>query len=220
MRISPEACPVTENPRGVPLMTFVRAIAAGDDAVASQLLAAAPALASTRIEVGATRQVAKDHFLEEIGHYVYAGDTALHVAAAAYRLEIANNLIALGAGIRARNRRGAEPLHYAADGGPGSRNWNPRAQAATIACLIAAGADPNATDKSGVAPLHRAVRTRCAAAVQALLEHGADARLTNKNGSTPMLLATQNTGRGGSGSADARAQQQEIVRLLQHASGR
>jgi ankyrin repeat protein len=213
-RISPEAFPVTESTHGAPLMTLVRAIAAGNDAVASPLLAAAPALANARIEVGATRQVAKDYFLEEIGHYVYAGDIALHVAAAAYRLEIANKLIALGADIRARNRRGAEPLHYAADGGPGSRNWNPRAQAATIACLIAAGADPNAADKSGVAPLHRAVRTRCAAAVQALLEHGADARLTNKNGSTPMLLATQNTGRGGSGSADARAQQQEIVRLL------
>jgi hypothetical protein len=30
----------------------------------------------------------------------------------------------------------------------------------------------------------------------------------------PMLLATQNTGRGGSGSLEAKAQQQEIVRLL------
>jgi hypothetical protein len=220
MRVSPEALPVIENADGAPLMMLVRVIAAGDNAVASQLLAAAPALACARIEVGATRQAAKDYFLEEIGHYVYGGDTALHVAAAAYRLEIANKLIALGADVRARNRRGAEPLHYAADGGPGSRNWNPCAQAATIACLIAAGADPNAVDRSGVAPLHRAVRTRCAGAVQALLEHGADARLTNKNGSTVMLLATQNTGRGGSGSADAKAQQQEIVRLLQqHAAG-
>ena len=76
-------------------------------------------------------------------------------------------------------------------------------------------AEPNALDKSGVAPLHRAVRTRCAAAVQALLDHGADARLTNGNGSTPMLLATQTTGRGGSGSTDAKAQQHEIVRLLE-----
>jgi hypothetical protein len=36
----------------------------------------------------------------------------------------------------------------------------------------------------------------------------------NKNGSTPMLLASQNIGRGGSGSADAKAQQKEILRLL------
>jgi ankyrin repeat protein len=98
------------------------------------------------------------------------------------------------------------------DGMPGSRTWNPPAQAATVAHLIAAGADPNATDKSGVTPLHRAVRTRCAIAVKALLEAGA--RRKNKSGSTPMLLATQNTGRGGSGSSEAKAQQELIVQLL------
>jgi hypothetical protein len=98
---------------------------------------------------------------------------------------------------------------------PGSRAWKPDAQAATVACLIEAGADPNALDKNGVTPLHRAVRTRCAAAVKALLEGGADPRRKNKNGSTPMLLATLNTGRGGSGSREAKAQQEWIVRLLQ-----
>jgi hypothetical protein len=96
---------------------------------------------------------------------------------------------------------------------PGSRRWNPSAQAATIAHLIEAGADPNATDKSGVTPLHRAVRTRCAAAVKALLEAGADPRRKNNSGSTPILLATQNTGRGGSGSPEAKAQQELIVQL-------
>jgi hypothetical protein len=34
------------------------------------------------------------------------------------------------------------------------------------------------------------------------------------NGSTPLLFATQNTGRAGSGSADAKAQQKEILRIL------
>ena len=63
--------------------------------------------------------------------------------------------------------------------------------------------------------MHRAVRTRCAAAVKALLEGGADPRRKNKHGSTPMLLATRNTGRGGSGSREAKAQQERIVRLLQ-----
>jgi hypothetical protein len=166
-------------------------------------------------ESGATRQTAKSYYMDEIGHYLYAGDTALHVAAAAYRQEIVQNLIATGANVRARNRRGAEPLHYAVDGMPGSRRWNPHAQAATIARLIEAGADPNATDKSGVTPLHRAVRTRCAAAVKALLEGGADPRRKNRSGSTPMLLATQNTGRGGSGSCEAKAQQELIVQMLQ-----
>ena len=152
--------------------------------------------------------------LEEIGHYVYKGDTALHVAAAAYRLAIVSRLLKEGPNVRARNRRGAEPLHYAADGGPGSPSWKPRAQGATVAALIAAGADPNAEDIGGVTPLHRAVRTRCAGAVRALLDGGADARRTNKNGSTPMRLATLTTGRGSSGSDDAKAQQEEIVRLL------
>jgi ankyrin repeat protein len=123
-------------------------------------------------------------------------------------------LIALGADIRARNRLGVEPLHLAADGAPGSRSWNPRAQAGTISLLIQAGADPNANNKNGTAPLHRAVRTRSAAAVEALLAGGADPRLKTRNGSTPMTLAEQTTGRGGSGSPQAKAQQKEIVRLL------
>jgi ankyrin repeat protein len=123
-------------------------------------------------------------------------------------------LVAAGAAVRARNRRGAEPLHYAADGGPGSPVWNPTAQTATVALLIDAGADPNAVDNSGVAPLHRAVRTRCTAAVEALLDGGADPGRKNKNGSTPMLLATHNTGRGGSGSSEAKAEQARIVELL------
>src|SRR6516162_564745 len=156
------------------LMTLVRTIVTADDTVAFHLLAANPALAKARFEIGATRQTAETFYLDGIGHYIYAGDTALHLAAAAYHQEIVPKLIATGANVRARNRRGAEPLHYAVDGMPSSRRWNPSAQAATVARLIAAGADPNATDKSGVTPLHRAVRTRCAAAVNALLEGGAD----------------------------------------------
>ena len=202
------------------LMDMMRAIVADDAETISRALVAFPDLASAALTEGATRQGAKDYWLEEIGHYTYKGDTALHVAAAAYRHVIAGKLIDAGAVVRARNRRGAEPLHYAADGGPGSPSWNPEAQAATIAVLIAAGADPNATDSSGVAPLHRAVRTRCTGAVLALLKGGADIRRKNKNGSTPLRLATLTTGRGGSGSVEAKAQQVEIVRLLKEHGAR
>jgi ankyrin repeat protein len=153
-------------------------------------------------------------FFDEIKHYMYKGDTALHMAAAAYQERIAVELIARGADVRAQNRRGAEPLHYAADGAPSFHHWNPTAQAAVVAYLIQAGADPNAVDKEGVTPLHRAVRTRCAGAVKALLEGGADVGARNKNGSTPMFLANRNTGRGGTGTPEAKAQQVEIVRLL------
>jgi hypothetical protein len=178
-------------------------------------LAASPTLATARAEEGASRQSAKEYFLAEIHHYVYAGDTALHIAAAAYQPEIIRLLIAMGADVGATNRRGAQPLHYGADGIPGSPFWNPAAQGETVTCLIEAGADPNATDKGGVTPLHRAVRTRCAAAVRALIDGGADARRRNKGGSTPIELATLTTGRGGTGSPEAKGQQAEIVRLLQ-----
>ena len=207
-------------PRVASLMVLMRAIVADDAEMVSRLLDTSPDLAGASLAEGATRQGAKDFWLEEIGHYVYKGDTALHVAAAAYRHAIVRKLIDAGASVRARNRRGAEPLHYAADGAPGSRFWNPEAQAATIVALIAAGADPDAIDNGGVAPLHRAVRTRCTAAVRALLESGADIRRKNKSGSTPMRLATLATGRGGSGSAEAKAQQVEIVRLLENHGAR
>jgi hypothetical protein len=203
-----------------PLMGLAEAIIASDSAGVARLLRASPDLARASFAEGATRSDPQAHWLEKIGHYVYRGDTALHVAAAVYRHGIVRQLVEAGADVRARNRRGAEPLHYAADGAPGSPQWNPEAQGATIAALIAAGADPDAVDNSGVAALHRAVRTRSAGAVRALLEGGADGRRKNKNGSTPMKLATSTTGRGGSGSAAAKAQQREIVRLLeQHGAG-
>ena len=145
---------------------------------------------------------------------MYAGDTPLHAAAAGYRVDLARALLKTGANISARNRRGAAPLHYAADGVPESRNWNPQAQAETIALLINAGADPNALDKSGVAPLHRAVRQRCPAAVDSLLRNGAGVRLKNRSGSTPLHLAVQNTGRGGTGSPESKALQREIIEQL------
>ena len=43
---------------------------------------------------------------------------------------------------------------------PRAAYWKPAAQQEVIRHLIEAGADPDAMDKSGVAPLHRAVRTR------------------------------------------------------------
>jgi len=196
------------------LWSLLGAIASGERTRAIQLLEAAPRLAIEAAHVGATRETADAHFLDAIEHYVYAGDTALHIAAAAYAPDVARELIRLGASPRARNRMGAEPLHYAAVGNPGSRHWDPVAQAAVIDVLIDAGADPNAVDKRATAPIHCAVRTRCAAAVHVLLAHGADPRAKTRTGSMPLHLAVQTTGRGGSGTAGARTQQEEIIRLL------
>jgi ankyrin repeat protein len=122
--------------------------------------------------------------------------------------------VSRGANVRARNRRGAEPIHYAADGIPGSDGWDPDAQYAVVEFLIREGADPNSQDKSGVAPLHRAVRTRSTAAVRALLANGADPVKRNKSGLTPLHLAVQNTGRSSAGTAIARDEQEKIIQLL------
>ncbi len=197
------------------LESMIGVIVAGDAEGVSRLLTASPHLARVSFQAGATRQSAVPFFLDRIGRYIYAGDTALHIAAAAYQTKIVNDLLAAGADVHARNRRGQEALHVGACGSPGSRSWNPLAQSATITRLVEAGADPNVLDKSGVSPLHKAIRTRCAAAVRTLLDLGADPAGPNKNGSTPMLLARQNTGRGGSGSEEAKLQQQEILRLLE-----
>ena len=83
-----------------------------------------------------------------------------------------------------------------------------------ISYLIDAGADPDAIDKSGVAPLHRAVRTRSSAAVSALIDKGADPLLMNKSGSTALHLAVQNTGKSSSGSEAAKREQHRIIGFL------
>jgi hypothetical protein len=197
-------------------LDFIRLVVNGDAADIAVRLAASPALATTSCKTGASRQSSSTFFFADIAHYLYAGDTALHMAAAAFRRPVAELLIAHGADCRAKNRRGAQPLHYAAD----ANHWDPDAQADTIAYLISIGADPDAVDRDGVTPLHRAVRTRSLPAVQALLDGRADPRMPNKAGSTPLHLAVQTTGRGGGGSPAARAQQAGIVRLLVERGGR
>ena len=198
---------------GALLALFV-AITARDHRDIARRLDESRDLVTRVIRIGASRQGPDDYFLVAIRHHVYAGDTALHVAAAAHQRGTAEMLVENGADVRARNRRGAEPLHYAADGSPGAQYWDPVAQGDVIAYLIEAGADPNALDKSGVAPIHRAVRTRSPSAVGALINGGADPKLMNKSGSTPLHLAVQNTGRSDSGSDAAKEGQGRIIALL------
>lgn len=184
------------------LPPLIEAIVADDEEAVSGLLRDQPGLTNLTIS--------EEIFVPAIVHQLYAGDTALHVAAAGFRDTIIAQLLATGASATVRNRRGAQPLHYAAD----TNHHAPDAQAATITVLLKAGADPNALDKSGTAPLHRAVRTRGSAAVKCLLDGGADPNLKNGSESTPLHLALHTTGRGGTGTPDAKAQQAEIIRLL------
>lgn len=192
-------------------MTLTRllvAIADLDHKAATDLLNATPSLATA----GLARR--DEFFLAERLAQVYEGDTALHAAGFSYDPEMAQDLITRGASIRARNRRGAEPLHAAAIGVPDSVSWNPASQRDVITYLVEAGADPNAAAAGGVTPLHRAVRNRCSAAVEALLGAGADPRLPNDRGSTAFDLAHWTTGRGGTGSEVAKAEQRIIIELL------
>ena len=194
------------------LTQLIVAIATSDQQTALALLDATPSL----VTAGLARD--EEFFVAERLAQVYEGDTALHAAAFSYDTAMARELVARGANIRARNRRGAEPLHAATMGGPGAAHWNPTQQRTVILSLVEAGADPNAKAAGGVTPLHRAVRNRCSAAVEALLSVGADPHLANDSGSIASDLAHWTTGRGGTGSAEAKAEQEIIIRLLDRTS--
>ncbi len=186
--------------------TLLRAILDDDRASVQDLVTADSSLVC--------RCISEARFYDsKIFHWLYVGDTSLHLAAAGYRVEIVRMLLAAGADPNAAmNHRHSGPLHYAADGYIIGPAWDPERQTETIKLLLEAGADVNAQDKNGAAPLHRAVRTRCAAAARVLLEAGGDPTLMNNAaGSTAFHLAVQNTGRGGSGTDQARAAQREII---------
>ena len=195
-------------------MPLVRLIVAGDARAVTKHLDAQPSLVTAPFKLGATRGNPTDYFFDAIRHYVYEGDTALHMAAAAMQPKIVRDLLKRKADPRAVNRRGASPLHYAVDGGPCSAHWTDGAQASIIEALLDAGADLAAVDKGGVTALHRAVRNRTSPGVAALLSRGASATAPNKSGSRPLHLAVQSTGKSGSGSAGAQAEQRRIIELL------
>lgn len=147
-------------------------------------------------------------------HWLYVGDTFLHLATAALQDAMVEMLLECGASARAVNRRGASPLHYVCDLRPRSGGvWSPDLQERIIDRLLAAGGLLDQGDDGGATPLHRAVRARSVVAVRALLRHGANvsARLRS-NGSTPLHLAV--TGSGAGGTAGTKEEQLEIIRAL------
>ena len=189
------------------LESLLQAIVIDDRAAAQRLIKKHPALSAAL--------VAKPRLYEsKTVHWLYANDTALHLAAAGHRVEIARRLLRAGADPNAcRNHRQSRPLHYAADGFQ-CVPFDPREQVKTIRVLLKAGADIHAVDKNGATALHRAVRTRSAAAVEFLLESGADPSIKNRPGATPFHLAVQSTGRGGTGEPAAKAAQQRIIESM------
>jgi ankyrin repeat protein len=187
---------------------FFAAIVDDDASAVKKLLQAEPGLA--------TRLIGKAKlYRSAIFHWIYVGDTALHLAAAGHRVEIVRLLLDAGADPNAaKNMRKSSPLHYAADGCITCPVWDARRQVETLRCLIRKGGDIHLQDMNGATPLHRAVRTRCVAAVKFLMQSGSDPMMRNKPGSTPFHLAIQNTGRGGSGEPAAIEAQREIIKTF------
>lgn len=185
---------------------LLRAVLSREDAEVRRLLRTVPDIVRARFE--------QDYLVEAIPHWLYVGDTALHLAAAALNVPAVELFLNAGADSQTQNRRGATPLHYACDARPMSAGvWNPSSQAKIIELLRRHKADLEHADRGGVTALHRAVRARSPAAVKGLLKAGArvDVRL-GRGGSTALHLAVQSTGAGGT--AGAVAEQLEIVTLL------
>src|SRR5207244_5537537 len=87
---------------------MLSAILDDNQAWVRKLLKADRGLAVQRVEEAKLYQ-------SKIFHWLYAGDTALHLAAAGYREKIAHILLAAGADPNAAgNHRRSRPLHYAA----------------------------------------------------------------------------------------------------------
>src|SRR5437016_4667605 len=106
-----------------------------DAIVAANLSAARKVLADEPALVAYT--VPADRLIESIPHWMYFGDTPLHLAAAALKDRIVDLLLERGANPRAINRRGASPLHYVCDPRPHARGvWNPESQARIIDRLV------------------------------------------------------------------------------------
>ena len=185
---------------------LLEAVLSREDADVKRLLRTVPDVVRTRVE--------QDYLVEAIPHWLYVGDTALHLAAAALNASAVKLFLHAGADPKTQNRRGAAPLHYACDARPMSAGvWNPSSQAKIIELLLQHQADLEQVDHGGVTALHRAVRARSPAAVQGLLKAGARVDVPlGKGGSTALHLAVQSTGAGGT--AGAVSEQLEIVTLL------
>ena len=110
------------------------------------------------------------------GNNAVGGQTALHLAAAAARLDMVRVLLRAGANPKLGDNRGLTPLHLA--------------PSALIAqALLAAGADPNATTQAMDTPLHLAALNNRLGVIKTLLNTGADAGLLNQSGRTALDLA-------------------------------
>lgn len=186
------------------LRSLIAAIVADDRRKVGELLQTGPELVRGSVVQG--------HYENRLAHWIYAGDSALHVAAAGHRVEIVRTLLAAGAaGNAAGNHLQCQPLHYAVDSYLNNPFWDAARQVATLQLLLEAGVSIDATDKNGATALHHAVRVGGVTAVKFLLAANADITIRNKSGSPPFHLAVQSLDRRGAGQGRTRAAQREII---------
>ena len=198
------------------LTRLLMAIATPIGGVAVDLLDATPSLVTASV---ARRD---EFFLAERRAQVYEGDTALHAAAFSSDADMARDLRGTRRAMCGQGtRRGAEPLHAAVIGAPGSAPWDPARQQAVILALIEAAADPNATAAGGVTPLHRAVRNR--ARLPSRCCCGSGPILASRTTAVRRRARTSQrwtTGRGGTGFGRGQAEQRLIIELFDQATVR
>jgi ankyrin repeat protein len=106
-------------------------------------------------------------------------NTALFVAASKGCLALARRLIAAGASVAARDRRGAMPLAHAARAG----------SVGAVQLFLGAGAAIDARDIDGATALYRAAEGEHPSTVALLLENGADPNLTGSAAVSPLAAA-------------------------------
>ncbi len=111
------------------------------------------------------------------------GNTPLHLAVLADKLQVVEKLIEGGADVNAKNNHGATPLHWAAL----NQNVN------ILEKLIEKGANVNEKNKYDNVPLHYAAGYGSLSVIEKLIEGGADVNAKNNNGNTPLHWAVKSS---------------------------
>ncbi len=157
-----------------------RADASGTTRLASAAFSRDAGAVARLLELGA-RPDARERFRTTPLHSIcWQGESGDDEENAACE-RIIRALVAAGADVAARDRRGGTPLHEAASG-----DWG---NATAIRTLLALGAEPDPTDSGGVTPLALAAGSAELACVELLLAAGADPRHADKGGDTPLDAA-------------------------------